>query len=487
MNTPAETAPRTLKRRLIPLQVGVAVQTFMLWAAIEKLFMTQIGFTPTSIGIMAAAYAAVVPLLEFPSGIIADRWSRSALMVAAGVALAASETIGALSHGVLTYTASAMVLGVYFAVSSGTVDSIVYDTVIEETGSSSLYERSIGLMRVIEAVALSGSAVLGGLIAAWTSPRSTYWISIPFALMSIVAFVAFNEPTLHRQAEPVSLRQHTATTIRVMVTQPAVRHVIVLAAAAAMLQQAVFEFGPLWLVANRSPAATYGPYWAVLVGSLGVGGYLVTRAHLDRHRNLAVFAALLAILPVPLALTHALIPTIVTQTLLVVLLSMLGIRAGLLVHDTVASNVRAGVSSGVGTLSWVLFLPFSLLLGWVSRAHGVGWAGWCISAVAVVLAVLLLQSTRREAVPVAVTGAVDLDTVPAGHLPPAPADVACRELVSLATDYGDGALPPDWRRALDDHVRDCDGCTRYLQQMKEVIRAIEHLARTMTPPVDDGR
>ncbi len=420
MSTPPETAPRTLMRRLIPLQIGIAVQTFMLWTAIEKLFMTQTGFTPASIGIMAAAYAAVVPLLEVPSGIIADRWSRSAFMIVAGVTLAVSETIGALSHSVLTYTASAMVLGVYFAVSSGTVDSIVYDTVIEETGSSSLYERSIGRIRVVEALALSSSAVLGGLLAGWTSPRSTYWISIQFALISVVAFVAFNEPTLHRQAEPVSLRQHAATTIRVMATQPPVRHAIVTAAAATMLQEAIFEFGPLWLVANRSPAAAYGPYWAVLVGSLGVGGYHITKAHLDRHRNLAVLATLLAALPIPLALTHALVATIVAQTMLVVLLSMLGIRAGLLVHDTVAPNVRAGVSSGVGTLSWVLFLPFSLLLGWASRAHGVGWAGWCLTAVAVVLAVLLLRSTRQKAPPVAVADAVDLDTVPASHLPPPP-------------------------------------------------------------------
>lgn len=44
-----------------------------------------------------------------------------------------------------------MVLGVYFAMNSGTVDSVVYDAVIEETGSSDLYEMWIGRVRIVEA------------------------------------------------------------------------------------------------------------------------------------------------------------------------------------------------------------------------------------------------------------------------------------------------------------------------------------------------
>ena len=40
----------------------------MLWVPVEKLFMTQIGFTAASVGLVAAAYAVVTPLLEVPTG-----------------------------------------------------------------------------------------------------------------------------------------------------------------------------------------------------------------------------------------------------------------------------------------------------------------------------------------------------------------------------------------------------------------------------------
>ena len=65
------------------LQVAMAMQGLILWVPVEKLFMSEIGFTPASVGVMAAAYAAVVPLLEVPSGVLADRWSRNRIMVLA--------------------------------------------------------------------------------------------------------------------------------------------------------------------------------------------------------------------------------------------------------------------------------------------------------------------------------------------------------------------------------------------------------------------
>jgi MFS family permease len=104
-------APRTLARRLLPLQIGMGLQGLILWVPIEKLFMTQIGFDAAAVGAMAAAYAAVVPLLEVPSGILADRWSRRWVMILGTVALMASSLIGGLSHNVITYVIARWFLG----------------------------------------------------------------------------------------------------------------------------------------------------------------------------------------------------------------------------------------------------------------------------------------------------------------------------------------------------------------------------------------
>jgi MFS family permease len=264
MIAPGATTPRTLIRRLRPLQIGVALQGLILWVPIEKLFMTEIGFDAASVGAMAAAYAAVVPLLEVPSGILADRWSRRWVMILGCIALMASSLIGGLSHNVITYVIGAMVLGVYFAFSSGTVDSIVYDDEIQETGANELYEKWIGRIRAVESAAFVLSALTGGVLAQYTSSRFTYFATIPLVGLAIIGFLRFDEPRLHQAAERVSLRSHVALTFRTMITSRPVLRVLLLAATAGLLSSAVFEFGPLWLVALAAPLCSTdrtGPRW----------------------------------------------------------------------------------------------------------------------------------------------------------------------------------------------------------------------------------
>ena len=486
VETPSLRRPCTLSRRLRPLQIGAGLQGFMLWVPIEKLFQTQIGFTAASIGPMAAAYAAVVPLLEVPSGILADRWSRAGILIISSVAAAASALVGGLSYNVATYIAAAMILGIYFALNSGTVDSVVYDTVVDETGSNDLYETWIGRVRIVESSAFATSALVGGLVAGWTSPRLTYILTIPFALGSVGAFLRFREPGLHRAAEPVALRRHIAITLGAMTRIPQVRRMLLLAALTALLSQALFEFGPLWLVDLHAPAAAYGPYWALLVATLGIGGYLAAKLHLDRVAVVLVIAALLAGSSVLLAVTHVLVLVAAAQTVLALLLAIIGIHAGRLLHDTVPSTIRAGVSSGAGTFSWVLFLPFSLVFGALARSHGVYWAGWVLVGIVAALALLFLFSTR--AIPVHV--GADLDDTPrqlvnAPAAETGPPDVACRELVWLLGDYLDGVLDPEWRARADEHLRHCDGCTEYLGQIRATVELLAQLDARIEHPAEE--
>ncbi len=49
-------------------------------------------------------------------------------------------------------------------------------------------------------------------------------------------------------------------------------------------------------------------------------------------------------------------------------------------------------------------------------------------------------------------------------------DLACRQAVSLVTDYLEGALPRRQRRRLERHLAACPHCSEYLAQMQLLIR-----------------
>jgi len=50
------------------------------------------------------------------------------------------------------------------------------------------------------------------------------------------------------------------------------------------------------------------------------------------------------------------------------------------------------------------------------------------------------------------------------------ADLTCKELVELVTDYLDGALSWRDRRRFDRHIAGCPNCTEYVAQFRETIR-----------------
>jgi anti-sigma factor RsiW len=49
-------------------------------------------------------------------------------------------------------------------------------------------------------------------------------------------------------------------------------------------------------------------------------------------------------------------------------------------------------------------------------------------------------------------------------------ELTCKELVELVTDYLEDSLPPETRLKMEKHLSGCDGCTNYLEQMRQTIR-----------------
>jgi predicted MFS family arabinose efflux permease len=381
----------SLGRRLLPLHIAVALQGFMLWVPVEKLFMNEIGFDAATVGVMAAAYAALVPLVEIPSGILADRWSRRGVLIVASTALMLTSLVGGLSHSVPLYVVSALFLAVYFAMYSGTMEAVVYDAVLEEAGNSDGFERRLGRVRFVESATLVASSLAGGVLAGLTTPRLTYFLTVPFALASIAALLRFDEPRLHETEESTSLRSHIAVTYRTITGRRELLPAIVLTVLTALMLQVIFEFGPLWLVASGTAPGLYGPFWAGLVSTLGLGGLLAGRVRLDRPATVTTTVAVLTLASWVLTMSQNILVVTVAQFAVALLVVTMSIYVARVLHDAVPSTIRSGVVSGVGALSWISFLPFSLVFGQVSEQYGVDTAAWMITGVAVLAAAVLVK------------------------------------------------------------------------------------------------
>jgi anti-sigma factor RsiW len=59
--------------------------------------------------------------------------------------------------------------------------------------------------------------------------------------------------------------------------------------------------------------------------------------------------------------------------------------------------------------------------------------------------------------------------------------LTCHEVVDIITDYLEDALSPGDRRRVEEHLAICDGCTAYLEQMRETIRLTGILTEEQIP------
>jgi anti-sigma factor RsiW len=65
---------------------------------------------------------------------------------------------------------------------------------------------------------------------------------------------------------------------------------------------------------------------------------------------------------------------------------------------------------------------------------------------------------------------------------PSAPPLTCQELVELVTSYLENALSGDDRARVEQHLASCDGCDRYVEQMRQTIRALGELKQENLSP-----
>jgi hypothetical protein len=160
-----------------------------------------------------------------------------------------------------------------------------------------------------------------------------------------------------------------------------------------------------------------------------------------------------------LAASGSLAVVAVAQVTLAVLIVVASIHVAALLHDAIPSSIRSGVASGVGALSWIVFLPVALAFGLVSNTHGVRSAAWMIIVAAVLASATLVWVALR----------------PNPH----------RRIAKLVPGYLDGTLDAVAAQHVVDHLATCGGCRTYVEQLRQTIRALADPARERLP--DEAR
>lgn len=161
---------------------------------IERIFSAERGLTIQQVVYCEMIYAAVVVLLEIPSGILSDRWGRKKVLLISGL-LAVLEFLILIRAFHFSYFAFvAFLAGISGALSSGTQHALLYDS-LKAAGLESDYESILGRMNVIDYTAVVLAALSGGLMANRFNLELNYWISALSMLLSFFLIYTLQVPS----------------------------------------------------------------------------------------------------------------------------------------------------------------------------------------------------------------------------------------------------------------------------------------------------
>lgn len=383
-----------LTRRLMPLYISSFLEGAVLWYAIEKLFMTEIGFSTAGIGVMVAVMSIVMLTVETPSGILADRWSRKGVIILGSLSLLLSAIVGGFSYNEAAFIISTIFWGVFSALYTGTYDSVIYDTVVEEHGSSKKFAQTLGRLRAVEGVSFIVGALVSGVVASTFGLRETFFISIPLIVLSILFLLKLREPTLHKVEANEPVFTHIKQTFGAVLRRRSLVPIVLALVGFALIAETLFELSQLWFIALATPLILYGVMSALLFSTWTAGGLIV--GFISNRKRVVLFGVLLLIACAALALSPFYWLTIAAQFTMGLVLIAFDIILTQQLHDELPSKLRAGSSSVVSTLARALLIPGSILITVVAEENSIFNATWLIFVIAVLSIAALLFTSQQQ-------------------------------------------------------------------------------------------
>ncbi len=356
--------------------------------------MVSIGFTNETIAVMVAAYAAMSVLMEVPSGVLADRWSRKGVLLLAAVCLTISSIIGGFSHSVPIYIAAMVFWGFFDALASGTDNAIIYDTLVEERGDAKDYEKEFGIYQSIGGVALLVAGIAGGVLGDQFGLRSDFFFTIPTTLAAGIIILLFRDSRAHHESQETQLRKHLVDTFSAIFRNPNLIWIMVTMFAVSLANGLLGEMHQLWYIALAAPVIFFGVAGSAINATWGFGG-LLTRFFTSKR---VMFAALLTILvtAITLVFTRNIILILAVQFVFMLLANATWAALTGQMHRQLPSRVRAGAGSAANTAMRLVNIPLVLFFGWVAHSHSIFTASWILVVLIVIALAAELNSRFRK-------------------------------------------------------------------------------------------
>lgn len=383
-------------RGLVPrLLLYRGLDDFVLIYPLYAVLFRDRGLDALQISTLFIIWSAVGLVTDVPSGALADRSSRRALLVWAQVLRGIGFAAWWLLPGYAGFAAGFVLWGLSGSLISGTYEALVYDE-LEAVGATERYASVIGRVTSVSLAAIAAATLLASPVA--LLGYDALLIASIGACVAAAASVALL-PARPPRAE-VAEEDYLGTLrrgVRVALREPALARLVALGAVAGGVYGAIEEYFGLFVDDRIAVLAAVPLALAVIDGVAALGSLSAGRFGGWPPRRIAVLLAVSGGLLVLAGVGPGLVGLVLiaAYTLAAVLATVL---ADARLQDAVGDGPRATVTSVAGFAMEVLAVATYLLYGLVADSLGTAVALAAAGALTSVLALLTLVRPDRSAV-----------------------------------------------------------------------------------------
>ncbi|MCK8060934.1 MULTISPECIES: MFS transporter [unclassified Fusibacter] len=235
-----------LKANILLIYGYYFFRSFIFAYVVERLYWRSRGISITQTVYLEFIYAAVVMLLEVPSGVWADRFSRSKLVVFSATLNLINAVIMVYAFGFGAFAFAIALSGVYGALSSGSVNALIYDS-LKELKTTERFEKVIGRIKAIRYASGLIAALVGSALAHYSGLVTPYRLSVVSCVISMILAMFLLEPKRsdNVQEEQVSLKtgQILGLSLTTLRSNPFLKQVLV---SGALVGSVMIYFDEFW-------------------------------------------------------------------------------------------------------------------------------------------------------------------------------------------------------------------------------------------------
>ena len=378
---------------LWPLYLGEFFGSLSFFAPIWILFYQIRGLNLADIGLIASGTYLASVLLEYPTGIFADKYGRKlSLLVSISLSALALITI-VTAHSITQFFIGALFTGAAWAFSSGAREALIYDS-LKEKKLEKENSKVLGNLDAVGSIGGISAALLG---ASFFTINNTlpYWIAIVMYLLAFISFGFIREPKYHKGGE-INFFKTFKSGLKLLIKNTTLLSLLLLYVPLFFFEEAWYNAQQPILVGLGLPIILLGAYYSINKVFFGLGGFFLPKllTKLNHKTLLASIIIIEATVWVFLGLNNLYIVAIFSY-LLLLLHQLWNYVDADIVHKHIPSSIRATTLSARQMLISIVWIFNPWLMGYLVNTFNRNYLFPIFGVIILVVAATIFIARRK--------------------------------------------------------------------------------------------